>query len=351
MSILIVGGGIAGIAVHFRLRQAGIDAHMMDQALEGNSSRAAAGIINPLTGSNFAKSWNFDYLLPELFSFYEDVSQLLGVNVLKKLDFNRYLNSLSQVNAWLMKTTLSDYEPYCGQADPISVEKNKKNLYKVKVENAYHVNMMTLIDGYHSLLRKEGLFTEGIIAYDQVFPDGEVVRISKDVWDQVIFCEGWRVNNNPFFNYLPVIPNWGQALVLKNRDSMVDRADRFKNLLCYQTPEHCWYGATMRPVEGLPADFNSYPQSLEDDFIQDYDQAPEILDIKSGLRPTVRDRKPIIGRHPAHPRLMCFNGLGTKGASLAPWLSGLLPGYLSESAILPAEVDIRRFDHLWSKIH
>lgn len=84
----------------------------------------------------------------------------------------------------------------------------------------------------------------------------------------------------------------------------------------------------------MPADFNSYPQSLEDDFIQDYDQAPEILDIKSGLRPTVRDRKPIIGRHPAHPRLMCFNGLGTKGASLAPWLSGLLPGYLSESAIL-----------------
>lgn len=44
-------------------------------------------------------------------------------------------------------------------------------------------------------------------------------------------------------------------VVLKNRDSIVDRADRFKNLLCYQTPEHCWYGATMRPVEGLAGRF------------------------------------------------------------------------------------------------
>lgn len=38
-----------------------------------------------------------------------------------------------------------------------------------------------------------------------------------------------------------------------------------------------------------------------------------------GIRPTVKDRRPLIGRHPVYSRLFIFNGLGTKGTSLAPY--------------------------------
>jgi glycine/D-amino acid oxidase-like deaminating enzyme len=39
----------------------------------------------------------------------------------------------------------------------------------------------------------------------------------------------------------------------------------------------------------------------------------EIKDINFGFSPTVKDRRPIIGRHPEHHNLYVFNGLGARG--------------------------------------
>ena len=65
----------------------------------------------------------------------------------------------------------------------------------------------------------------------------------------------------------------------------------------------------------------------------------EILHHRAALRPTVKDRRMIIGQSPLDDRLYIFNGLGTKGASLAPlgskWLAELVSGGMRP----PAEVD------------
>ncbi len=47
----------------------------------------------------------------------------------------------------------------------------------------------------------------------------------------------------------------------------------------------------------------------------------EVTDQQWGWRPTTPDRRPMLGRHPEHQALIVFNGLGTKGVSLAPHFS------------------------------
>ena len=42
---------------------------------------------------------------------------------------------------------------------------------------------------------------------------------------------------------------------------------------------------------------------------------------QAGIRPATLDRRPFIGLHPEFEPLVVFNGLGTKGVSLAPLLS------------------------------
>ena len=77
---------------------------------------------------------------------------------------------------------------------------------------------------------------------------------------------------------------------------------------------------------------------------QKYTKLPfEVLFHGAGLRPTVPDRRPIVGRHPQFSWLSCINGLGSRGVLWAPYLASLLVKHLYTNAFLPDELQIRRF--------
>jgi glycine/D-amino acid oxidase-like deaminating enzyme len=75
----------------------------------------------------------------------------------------------------------------------------------------------------------------------------------------------------------------------------------------------------------------------------------EIVNKNWGHRPTTIDRRPILGRHPAHQKLFIFNGLGTKGVSLAPFFAINLLNFLEGKIDLDKEVNIARFYSLHFK--
>ena len=68
-----------------------------------------------------------------------------------------------------------------------------------------------------------------------------------------------------------------------------------------------------------------------------------IVEQSAGIRPTVKDRRPLLGVHPKHTRLALFNGLGTRGVMIAPKMAQELYQHLSEGTPLEEEVDLRRF--------
>jgi len=71
----------------------------------------------------------------------------------------------------------------------------------------------------------------------------------------------------------------------------------------------------------------------------------------AAVRPTVHDRRPLLGTHPEFPQLKVFNGLGTKGASLGPYWAKQMRKHLLEEMLLPEVVDIQRFAHKRNEVH
>ena len=69
-----------------------------------------------------------------------------------------------------------------------------------------------------------------------------------------------------------------------------------------------------------------------------------IIDHRAGIRPTVKDRKPLIGMHPKYNTIGILNGMGTKGASLAPFFAKHFVEFLEEGKVLDMEVNITRFE-------
>ncbi|MCD8528664.1 MAG: hypothetical protein LRY27_01495 [Chitinophagales bacterium] len=70
---LIVGQGLAGSMLAFELLKQKKTVFIIDQGSGINASRQAIGLINPITGKRFVKSWKTDQLLPFLKNYYTNL--------------------------------------------------------------------------------------------------------------------------------------------------------------------------------------------------------------------------------------------------------------------------------------
>ncbi|MEZ4908810.1 MAG: FAD-dependent oxidoreductase [Saprospiraceae bacterium] len=69
----------------------------------------------------------------------------------------------------------------------------------------------------------------------------------------------------------------------------------------------------------------------------------EVVEHIAGIRPTVKDRRPVIGSNTQHPHVKVFNGMGTKGISLAPYFADIFVDHLLLGKEIPLNVSIDRF--------
>ena len=342
--ILIVGQGIAGTVLHFSFFQRGINAELISTLLPGNASSAAAGIINPITGPKYQKSWKYDELMEVFTPFYTDLERTIGHDFFHKMRMYRYLPGLNQINKWIKRwddvvdskfygefvKTLEGYPEYEGEGT------------WGEIYNAFRVDFNLLINAYAAFLQKEDLLRNDVFNFEQLKVDKDQVTYSDAQYDHIIFCEGYRLMENPYFNYLPLIPAKGEALLIHRK---IDNEVMMKrNELMTQWDEsNIWYGATLQnSFDSIGPDHNS-ANLLIGKYNNDFNLTPIISGHLSGLRPTVSDRKPLIGLHSEYKSLCVFNGMGTKGASLAPLMATFLVQKILENIDIPAEVDIQRF--------
>ncbi|MCW3075505.1 MAG: dependent oxidoreductase [Bacteroidetes bacterium] len=73
----------------------------------------------------------------------------------------------------------------------------------------------------------------------------------------------------------------------------------------------------------------------------------QILKHEAGVRPSSKDRRPIVGPHPLHSNMHVFNGLGTKGVMLAPYFANNFVLFYLQKQPLNPEINIKRFYNLF----
>jgi glycine/D-amino acid oxidase-like deaminating enzyme len=70
----------------------------------------------------------------------------------------------------------------------------------------------------------------------------------------------------------------------------------------------------------------------------------EIGEAQRAVRPIIKHRPLILGRHPAHARVGVLNGLGSKGVLRAPFFTRMLAEHLLDDKPLEPIVDVRGND-------
>lgn len=340
MKILIVGQGIAGSVLAFTLLQRGVDVHILDHNLPGAASLPAAGIINPVTGKRFVKSWEFERFFPVARTLYQQISRYLDTQCWYEQSILRLLASAEEGNDWSARCAQPDYQDYlteCRDAGPWQ-DRLRPGFQYGLISNAARVDFPAVIYGLRKQWQDEN-------RYNRLHLEtSELERLQAD-FDSVVFCEGSQAEANPFFAALTWRLTKGEALIVRFRNGPLPATAPMlkKTLMVVPLPDgNCWVGGS---YQWQFQDFG--PSAGGRDYLEEHlrlmiREPFEVLNHVAGVRPTVQDRRPLIGMSRQRQGVYLFNGLGTKGALLAPYWAAQLADHLLEGKAIHPDVDIQR---------
>lgn len=341
---LIVGQGIAGTLVAWFLKKAGHPFLVVDNNHQTAASKVAAGIINPITGRRFVKSWNIEAFLPFAKSTYLEIQKELGIDIWRELDIIRYFSSHAEGNNWLSKTTWPGYDKFLlknkrvNELDAVIANNAGYGLVKgAKVD----INLLTKV--FKIWLQEENLILNESFHYQQLLIKKDSLTYKELEFKGIIFCEGYQSYNNPWFSHLPYESAKGEVLIVRIPNLKVDYIIKKHFFLVPLEKDLYWFGSnyewedlTMQPTKkGKEYLIKQLKQLLKVEF--------EIAEHFAAVRPVLKDRRPAIGRHPDKDQLIILNGLGTKGASIAPKMASILVQFLLTSVPLDSAIDVSRF--------
>ena len=162
VDFLLIGQGLAGTVLSYRLIKSGYTVLVIDQPDSNNSSRVAAGLYNPLTGRKMVKTWNADLLFPEIELLYESMEHELGSKFLYKKPIYRPFLSIEEQNEWMGNSSDIKFQPYLKKIHTKSLFNEVVNEYGgVMLAGSGYLDLNTLLDvSSNFLIEKGALRTE-----------------------------------------------------------------------------------------------------------------------------------------------------------------------------------------------
>jgi len=198
---LIIGQGLAGTLISQALIDEGKSILVLDNHHQGSSSKIAAGIINPITGRRFVKSWMIEELMAFSEKRYADFSKLLNTeSYFKRREILRCLFSPSEENDWLIRTAQPGWTAHVKEAGDIGeFDGHVIPGSSQGVLLGAQVDLGRLILDYGDYLRNNDLLIEEKLIYDQADIRNKVVDHLNISFENIIWCEGSKGRFNPLW--------------------------------------------------------------------------------------------------------------------------------------------------------
>ena len=343
---IIVGHGIAGALLGYFLEQGGSSCYYIDHPQQKAATQVAAGIINPITGRRFVKAWRVDEFLPFARTTYQQLESELGLRFYHERPLIRTLFNRGDENNWQARMLDETYATYFQPRANLGRlgEATQAAFSYVEVAHTAQVSIGKLAAALQERRTAAGRFLSNPFHYQDLDLATAGVHYQGVSARQIVFCEGWRGRFNPWFQYLPFGGNKGEVLLVRLPEVQLERMFKHRVFVVPFHDDLYWIGSTS---DNQFTDEEPSPEGLTylEGRLQEVLTTPfEIVAHQTAIRPTVKDRRPFLGRHPEHSQLLIFNGLGTKGASLSPFWANHLVQYLKHQQPLDPEVDIARFN-------
>lgn len=339
---IIVGQGLCGTWLSYYLMEAGKRVVVIDEGDEHTASNVASGMINPVTGRRVVKTWRIDELLPFAKSAYQMFGSHSGEELVQETTVINFHTTPQMVLAY--QERLSEQAEFLY---PLADLSQWDQFFRFSF-SATGVAPVLLIDIQKTLrlqrlrLQAEHAFLQEKFELENCTITPEKVVYKEIEADKILFCDGIAGSENPFFRQLPYSANKGEALIVSIPDLPGKHIYKHRFSLVPWKGVH-WVGSTYEWDFENPLPTEGFRTQCEK-FLHEFIKLPfQVLDHLAAVRPASVDRRPFVGLHPAMPSLGIFNGMGTKGCSLAPFFGKHFSDHLVQGSAISPEVNVKRF--------
>lgn len=346
LDYIIVGQGLAGSAVALQLLKLKKKILVIDEQGANAASRVAAGMFNPIIGKNDMKTWMADEIFPYLHQFYKEAEVLTRQKFLHSMPVYKPFTSAAEQNDWMGKSSDQAYSKFIDTVFSTSHFANMVNdpFGGLQLKQTGYLNTRVYLAAVSEYLQNRQSFLKQHFAIENLKIAEDHVSYAGWRASKIIFCQGTEGLNNKWFQALPINPLKGETLTIKTSWTKDVILNRGVYMVLGDEPGKFKVGATYSKVDNFPGTTQVARQELQQK-LQELLMIPfEIQDQSWGFRPTTPDRRPLLGSHPQFEQLIIFNGLGTKGVSLAPYFSEVLVRWLENKEPLDKRVSVTRYN-------
>lgn len=341
---IIVGIGIAGISFCEQLIANGKTFVVFDDASQ-QSSTVAGGLYNPVVLKRFTSVWKSTEQLDIALPLYEAIEKRLNVKLDYKIPVYRKFASLEEQNDWFA----SSDKPLLSRYLSTIIIKNTNNTINApfgfgEVLETGRVDVKTMIEAYKADLLQDNLLFKTAFNYDGLQIGDTSVNYQNINAKHVVFAEGSGIRQNTFFKNLPLNPAKGELLIIHAPELKIDfvlKAGVFLiplgNDLYIVGATYEWKDLTHNTSEKAKRELLGKLEKL-------ISCTFNVVNQVAGIRPTVKDRRPLVGKHKSYKNIFVLNGLGTRGVMIGPYVAKQLYNFIEHTEPLDKEIDINRFN-------
>ncbi len=348
---IIIGAGIAGMSLAYSLSISNSSFLIIHSPKKPSASSIASGLINPIAGKRLETVADFDELYKISSAFYSHIAQLQRKeNYFESKEILRIFRNEKEKETFHKKYQQDYSSIYVGpsfeQADSLDINGIKTPFGGFITKNAAVFSYQKFLKDAHDHFKAN--IVEALVDYSTIQHDAEScsIHIHDDTISckHIVFCDGWHSSYHSLFSNIAFEPAKGEICLIKAPDLQQDYviSNSFAiipkgNQLFSCSATFAWNDYSESPTEIGKAELISRIDEL-------LSCNWHLIDHKAGIRPTMFDRKPIIGFHPEFNNIAVFGGLGTKGALWAPKLADLTKSLLlAEKPYIPPDISISRW--------
>lgn len=339
---IIVGLGIAGISFCEQLQKHGKSLVVIDNGEEGSTAKSG-GVFNPTVLKRFTAAWNTSAFYPAAFNFYNSLTEKLQLNIFEETPILRIFKSIEEQNNWTVASDKLGLQQFLSSDFIKNTNATIDAPYGFgEVKGTAQIQPQKLLSGYRTYLQKKNELLSENFQYEEIQQNETGIVYKNISAKKIIFTEGSKVVNNPFFPKQAIIGNKGEYVIIKASELKMEALLKGSMYVIPIGNDEYKVGATYsRDDYSLNATEIAKEEILSK--LKMFINCPfEVIGQTAGVRPTTKDHRPLVGSLEENPNLVFLNGLGSRGFLMAPLLAEILFKNLENGEPLPKEMDIKR---------
>lgn len=338
---IIVGDGYAALFFAHQLLKNNKEFLIFSEGKK-SASQISAGMINPVVLKRFTSFWLAKEQIDFLNQTLSEIKQYTGRNYLIKRPIQRIFHNEEEKELWKKKMKEESLKDFLHPVfEDLHIVQNPYG--SGRVNHSARLDVSNFFEDILRYLHKNEYLVKEKFDYTQL--DTEKSQYQDIEFKHIVFAEGIGVKNNPYFREIPIHINKGHHLVVDLSQPLDGEFTIKKKHFVFPLDNgKYYYGGTYDRERTDEKVDEEAKEQLVNGLSQFYPEKFEIQKVNVGFRPTVADRRPILGHHHKYDNLYVFNGLGARGILNGCYFSRELFEFIENNKPLLPEVDLARFE-------